>query len=157
MKKFIATATLAMFLLTLCISAFSQTALKKMVTDDSNSAFKADTSIVMVNDSAFQKVVSVTYRFISEDILLEEFQRKSEYVKQQIEQERDNRERSTLAINKLKAELEAEKNFYRTARKQLKFDTKEADQISAKAAARKAEQENRRSKIEIRDNPRKPK
>lgn len=136
---------------------YGQAALKKMVVDDSNSAFKADTSIVMVNDSAFQKVVSVTYKYISEDILLEEFQRKAEYVKQQIDQERENRERSNEAIEKLKAELEAERSFYRTARKELKFETQEADQISAKASARKAEQEARLSKIEIRDNPRKPK
>lgn len=157
MKKFIAIATLALFLLTLCISAFSQTDLKRMVVDDSNSTFKADTSIVMVNDSAFQKVVSVSYRFISEAILLNDYQEKAERVKQQLEWEQQNKERADREIEKLKAELEAQRSFYRAARKELNFETQEADQISAKAAARKAEQEARLSKIEIRDNPRKPK
>lgn len=108
--------------------AFGQNAqLRKMVTDDTEAAFKADTSIVVINDTAYQKVVSVNYRVISESSLKSEFQAKAEQVRSRMEQLREERERTNTELEELKAQLEAERTFYKLAAKELKFASKNAD------------------------------
>ncbi|MCR9064487.1 MAG: hypothetical protein NXI00_11010 [Cytophagales bacterium] len=138
--------------------SFAQNAkIKKLVTDDNNALFKADTSIILVNDSAFQKIVSVHYKFISQEILKEEYERKKMELDQQLESDRRAREELNERINKSKSELEAYKSFYQTARKELKFEIKNIDDPDPDQEKIKAKAEARIQQIEIRDNPRKVK
>lgn len=136
-------------------TGYSQTAAqRKMIGDDKEATYKADTSIVIINYTAYQKIISVNYRAITESSLKSEFQAKAEQLKQQIAQEQQNRERSNAEIDRLKAELEAAKGFYAAAAKQLKFVSKKADEPDAAAEMIRAKQEARQALIEIRENPR---
>ncbi|WP_304234802.1 hypothetical protein [Jiulongibacter sediminis] len=143
-----------LFLLLLPFFTQAQANLKKLVTDDSEPVLKADTSIVIISDTAYQKVVTVKYKVISQDILRNEFKEKAERVHENLERLRLERERTNEEIDQLKAELESEREFYKVAAKELRFEIKSADDPDPEEEQRKAKAEARIERMSIKSNPR---
>lgn len=136
---------------------------QKVWHDDKKPEYKGDTSIVEIDGKFYKKIIGVYYSEVSEALLQEEFRAAKEQIRNQRQDLRRDMQEKENALEQLELELEMKRNFFKTARKDLRIAAKDADELdtfrSEINAAKQQEVENRKLLIQgaIIANPRKPK
>lgn len=97
--------------------AIAQTAaIRKMVTDDKGHINKADTSVIVDNDTVYRKIITVSYQEVNLEKITFDFESKMRLFEQQKIQQKESMDRLQMEINQLR-------NFYNKAKKDFKVAT----------------------------------
>lgn len=90
---------------------------RKVWNNDVEAVTKADTSMVRISDRYYTKIITVTYTEINERM----FDDKLEAVKQQLEQAREQRRQVNDEIDRLIANLNAEREYVKKVKEDMKW------------------------------------
>lgn len=97
--------------------AIAQTAaIRKMVTDDKGHINKADTSVIVDNDTVYRKIINVSYQEVNLEKITFDFESKMRLFEQQKKEQKESMDRLQMEINQLR-------NFYNKAKKDFKVAT----------------------------------
>lgn len=109
------------FLFTFYVGEITVYAQRNVWRDDKEAVLKADTSLVKIEDSYFQKVITVTYKEVTPTNFDDELERLRGQISDLRTRFDSDRERFLGEVEQLNLKIDAESNFMRAAKKEMRW------------------------------------
>jgi hypothetical protein len=120
-------------ILALVLFTFSTYAQRNVWRDDKEAVLKADTSLVKIGNSYYQKLITVTYKEVTSDTFdekIEELKRRKDELKARFDGEREQYQKQLEQLNE---QLEAERVFVQATKQEMKWlDREEKEKVNPK-------------------------